>query len=171
MTQVIGIPRKKANGEWNTHTKNRALSSYEAGWSKGRIRRDYGIYSDTMQKWLQQRDPRRTGKARTGRPRILTVPHTKWALKWTLCQGYLGRKSPFAYICRQLSLPCSPKTLKRHFADLGYFKCKACPKPYITEATQLKRLAFERLYEACTHAWKRAHFSDECTFVMAHVTA
>lgn len=55
--------------------------------------------------------------------------------------------------------------MQQALAAWGYHKCKACPKPFISEAARQKRLLYckEKL-DWDINKWKPFIFSDECTF-------
>ena len=175
MTRIVPhSPKKRRSGgyhahEYGTPQKNQVYGRMDAGQSLLQISRETLIHRNTLSKWCKQRrfghfTERRTGKNRPGPALKLILKETQKVLHWILNRKYQGRVLSFSEVCQRLNLSVTPRTLSRKLAELGYHKCKACPKPFITPFQQSTRLQFCNKYKKWTHDWTRVRFSDECTF-------
>ncbi len=66
--------REKTRSEWDTPTKNRVRALiHEAKWSQRQVAKELGIPRTTVKRLARDDEPRRAGKARPGRPHLLSA--------------------------------------------------------------------------------------------------
>lgn len=133
-------------------------------WSKSKISREFDIPRQTVQRILRYDQSPRRNKKRTGRPQKITDRDLR-RLLILIRKNYEHRRLPYAQLAKECGLGCSGTTVRRALAGIGYYKCKACPKPFITESQRLKRRSWIREHVRWQQEdWDQVLWTDECTF-------
>jgi transposase len=66
----------------------------------------------------------------------------------------------------ELKLKCSPKTLERRLKEVGYFRCTACQKPFLTQEQARARWIWGLAHMFWWLEWRRILWLDEVTFLI-----
>lgn len=92
----------------------------------------YSLTTDTVS-WILNYDyPERARPTRTGRPReSLNEQEVRDIIEY-VSDSHEHRVLNYQQLHDELELKCSPKTLERRLKEVGYFRCTACQKPFLT---------------------------------------
>ena len=64
---------------------------------------------------------------------------------------------------QEVGLSVSPRTIERALSRLGYSRCKACKKPFISWENQKQRKTYsENHWQKPVEFWQKHMYSDEC---------
>jgi transposase len=126
------------NEEWTTPRRVRVKTMLECGVSKHEISRQLKIDRKTIRRIEQQETSRRPGKLRSGRPASNSERDLRHLI-FILRKNWEGRKLNWAKLGRDAGLSVSGWTIKRALNSVGYTRCKACKKPFISKDAQEKR--------------------------------
>ena len=100
-----------------------------------------GVPKSTVFRWVHESTSCRTGKTRTGRPTKLSKRDIRHLI-FMIRHGHAGRKLSYVQLALESGLNVSGMTVKRALNQIGYHRCKACRKPYISPSAQQKRIRF-----------------------------
>ena len=111
-------------------------------------------------------------KGKKYKPKLLSTRDLRQIIRW-ISVDYGSRRRRMHDIKSQLSISASGETIRRVLQRLGYRRCIACPRPFISKKAAAKRLAFAQQHRwwgtsdaAAERAsdWRKVVWSDECIF-------
>ena len=142
-TTMEDLPRLHGtHGEWQTPVKARVQSMcHDAHMTQKSIHEKTGVPTSTINRWVHETTARRVGKHRHGRPHKLNK-HDVRQMIYSLRKGHEGRKLSWRKLAQECGLEVSGKTVQRALNHVGYHRCRACRKPFISRAAQQKRRKF-----------------------------
>ena len=156
-------------GNFHTPTRTRVRAYDAAGLSQTQIKRkmlethNVTISQPTISRLLASNQSRRT-ITRLGRPRLISNRTARYLARLAT-RGWGSRRMIYKQIAQSIGLDVSVKTVQRALKKLGYRRCVACSRPFITSAQAKKRVAFaiKHLYWTINN-WARVIWSDEASF-------
>ena len=81
-------------------------------------------------------------------------------------KGWTSRRWTYKQLVAKMELNVSHYTVQRALKALGYQRCVACSRPFITPAQAKKRVEFALAHLAWTvNNWARVVWSDEASFM------
>ena len=90
---------------------------------------------------MQSKQPRQTGKARSGRPRRLDDIDLDCVLNWLIVGGWNVLRLDYEQIVKDLALPCSLYTLRRQLKEKkGVSSYFTLPKTLLSFKDKDKRI-------------------------------
>ena len=158
------VKRKTARKEHETPRRVRFRCLVEQGYSQSEAAELAKIPRTTAIKWLKQRpSDRRTGKERTGRPPLISDEKVEEIIKWMT--GHFDRRAlPLQEIARIHGIKASDNTILAAFARHGYHYHVPDCKPFLSQATQLKRYTFSIAnWDRPKEYWRKGLYYDETT--------
>lgn len=165
LTQLIHFttpPRNPPNGEWRTPKCTQALALVSTGISHRNVGKEVEVPRQTVDYWAINPEPRRTH--RTGRPPILNKHDVRRTLA-IVRSGWNGRKLSWPRLAVEAKLQCSGQTVQRALAKIGYHRCKACKKPFISKKCQDDRVAYAKEHlNKPKLFWRTQMYGDESSF-------
>ncbi|RPA80281.1 hypothetical protein BJ508DRAFT_199850, partial [Ascobolus immersus RN42] len=136
----------------------------EAGLTQQQVSDKLNVPRRTVGHWAQSRRTRRPGASRSGRPlkldkhdirRLIARIHSSWE----------GRKLSWRKLARDCGLDVCGQTIKNHLEAVGYHRCKACKKPFISKKAQEDRVLYAEEHGDKPKEYWRVHmYADECHF-------
>jgi transposase len=171
------IPEK----HWTTPQKQRIHDINEFGDSlkihtptgtrvtKTRLFRQQGVPRSSAYRFLKTPDPRRLEnsgirKETRGRKSILSPQDIRAIERLIWTNGYDGRVLSWESLKFEAAVNASAHTIQRYFLTMGYRRCVACRKGFISDAIAAKRVKFatDMLTKYPNpEDWRHVRFSDE----------
>jgi transposase len=158
------VKRKTARKEHETPRRVRFRCLIKQCHSQSEAAELAKVPRTTAIKWLKQRpSDRRTGKERTGRPPIISDEKVEEIVKWMT--GHFDRRSlPLQEIAKAHNIKASNNTILAAFARRGYHYHIPDCKPFLSQATQLKRYTFSIAnWDRPKEYWRKGLYYDETT--------
>jgi transposase len=155
----------RVRSEWDTPTRSRVRLMRDLGRPAWEIKRRTGVPERTQRLIGISGTDRRLGKQRTGRKKVIADSQID-----TMIQDLIGRYTirtlDWHQLIKKYDLEVSPRTLARRFRDRGFYKCRACQKPWLSHHHTHLRLQFSKEWKD-TPLWrvKLIHYSDETHFL------
>ncbi len=123
--------RPSAASEWTTPIRARVKQLRKSGFSGLDVRKETGVLQRTQLTWLKA-PVRRPGAERSGRPIKLDEDTVKKMVKHM--EGHYDRRIWSWQDCvTEFQLNCCSTTVKNHFNQAGYYKCRCCQKSWINQ--------------------------------------
>jgi len=141
-------PRHGDFGEWKTPTRVRVLDAHtDQHLSNRQISKLTGVPRSTVGDIIRSGNPRRVGSGRKGAKHKVTERIARRLIR-LLRTNWRTRCLPFKQLLIEANIDLSPSTARRALAKRGYRRCVACPRPFITQKQQKRRLQFaiEHIY-------------------------
>ncbi|KAF7915856.1 uncharacterized protein EAE98_000548 [Botrytis deweyae] len=137
---------------------------------KARVFRAYNVAPRTGYRHWHDRDPRRlhdstVRKETRGAKKTLTPRDIRAMEIMIQTEGFEARSLNWKQLGEACGLDQSGRTIARAMGSMGYRKCIACCKGWVTQRTAAARLQFARDMLAKypnPEDWRRVRFSDEC---------
>ena len=126
----------------------------------------YQLGESTVRRILQYDQPERARPTRTGRPRESLNDQEVRDIIDYICESHEHRVLNWVKLHDELKLSCSPKTLERRLKEVGFFRCTACQKPYLTRIQARARWVWGIAHMFWWQEWKKILWSDEVTFLI-----
>ena len=125
--------RPSAPSEWTTPSRARVKQLKKVGFSALDIYKETGVPRTTQYRWLEDNAPvRRPGAECSGRPIKLDQDTVKKMVKHM--EGHYDRRTWTWIDCvTEFQLDCCPATVRNHFNQAGYYKCRCCQKSWINQ--------------------------------------
>ena len=165
-------PRSGEHGDWHTPTRTRVRMLHDLGHGYGSIKKQmqtrYGVNlpKSTIRNFCKAPRARRLRRGIPGRPFSLTARTVRY-LAFVIRKGWCGRRLSWSRLKALEKLGCSTRTIGRALAKLGYHRCVACKRPFITYKQTKTRTKWARRHLCWTlNNWTRVVWSDECSFIM-----
>src|SRR4051794_29723781 len=144
---ILSDPIEKENNEWPTPARAVVRSLQRQGKSQREIVSKTQIPRRTVRRILKQESSCRERKRTAFRRHLMSTRDIRHCIR-TIAKNWTSRRMTFAELKTQLLYWPSVRTIRRELARIGYRRCIACPRPYITCKQAKKRLAF-----AQEHRW------------------
>jgi hypothetical protein len=160
--------RKTKRREWDTPPRVRVRILRATGLSTNETREITGVPRRTQYRIRHALSDRRDGAAiHPGRPPSVTEP-----MLWHIIEDIQGRFNERTLSWDELAakhkLPIKGRRLKELMNAIGYTKCKACQKSWMTQRQADDRVQFALAYiHLMDWQIKLIHFSDEVHFQKA----
>lgn len=123
--------KPSAPSEWTTPTRARVKQLKKNGFSALDIRKETGVSRSTQYLWLNA-PVRRPDAERSERPTKLDQDTVKKMIK--SMEGHYDRRIWKWQDCVDVfQLNCTAVTVKNHFNQAEYYKCKSCQKSWINQ--------------------------------------
>ena len=132
---------------WHTPKRARVRQARADGKSWRQIHQELGVPKGIAQRICKSNSDRRTRKGKQYQKKLLNIRHLRRIIRF-IAQSHSTRRMTFEQVKKALNLPASARTIRRELRKIGYRRCIACPKPFISRAQAKKRLAF-----AYEHRW------------------
>jgi transposase len=162
---VMGVVKRKTDRrEHSTPKRTRFRCLVEEGYSYSEAARRAKVDRTTAIRWLHQRpSDRRTGKTRPGRPPIISNAKVEEMVKWMT--GHFDRRAlPLQKLVRIHGIKASDNTILAAFARQGYHHHIPDCKPFLSQATKLKRYTFSIAnWDRPKEYWRKGLYYDETT--------
>jgi hypothetical protein len=136
-----------------------------AKWGPSQLAHTYRTGRSTINRILEYDAPERARLTRTGRPRLLNQQQVYDIIDY-ISFSYQHRCLDYLQLKTELQLDCSIDILERRLKEQGYYRCVACPKPYLTLKQSAQRWLYGLQHLFWTVQWPSILFSDECTFLV-----
>jgi transposase len=156
----MGYVRKTLQKEHDTHKRSPFRCLLEQGYAQRDAARRLDLVRGMASKWVSDR---RTGKGRTGRPPIISDEKVEEMIKWMM--GYFNRRAMLLQeIAREHGIKASNDTILAAFARHGYHHHVPDCKPFLSQATQLKRYTFSIAnWDRPKEYWRKGPYYNETT--------
>ena len=158
-------PRQGPTGEW-TSPKRKVVRSRcrKDNISAAKVSRLELVPVSTVKDMLKQETCHRPGRNRSGRPPLVNERTVRQLIR-AIRASVDGRFSSYGKLAKEMGIKAHRTTIKRALNNAGYYKCAACPKPFINEQNRKKRLAFAHEHvNKPIEFWKRVIWTDESSF-------
>jgi transposase len=123
--------KPSAPSEWTTPSRARVKQLKKVGFSALDIQKETGVPRTTQYTWLNA-PVRRPGADRSGRPTKLDQDTVKKMIK-SMEGHYDKRIWKWKNCVDEFELDCGADTVKNHFNQAGYYKCRCCQKSWINQ--------------------------------------
>ena len=138
--------------------------SSKNGLRPAEIARRTGVPDSSVRRILSFKTSQRARVGRAGRPPKLNNRNVRQLLR-EIRGSEKGRQAPYESLAKSLGIEASRAAIRRALNEAGYFKCKACHKPYINEINRRKRLEFAHAHRHWgIDNWRRVIWTDESSF-------
>ena len=159
----------KTTFEYDTPTRVRIKTKFEDGLTRAQIRAQTGVPERSQRYITASKEDRRSGRMRQGAKPKIDRKLLHQIIDY-ISSGYAQRTTSWEQL-RQLFTPWirTPDTVKKHLNMAGYFKCKACQKSYLRQASIEARESFcSRIILYSNHLtfWRAVRFTDEVHFCL-----
>jgi transposase len=153
------VKRKTARREHETPRRTRFRCLIEQGFSQRDAARQVGAVRSTAQGWLSDRRPPK----RKGKPPIISDEKVEEMAKWMT--GHFDRRAlPLQEIAKIHGIKASDTTILAAFARHGYHHHIPDCKPFLSQATKLKRYTFSIAnWDRPKEYWRKGLYYDETT--------
>jgi transposase len=158
------VKRKTARKEHETPRRVRFRCLIEQGHSQSEAAELAEVPRTTAIKWLKQRPSDRcTGKARYGRPPIISDAKVKEIVEWIT--GHFDRRAmPLQEIARLHGIKACNDTILAAFARHGYHHHIPDYKPFLSQHAKRKRYIFSIAnWDRPKEYWRKGFYYDETT--------
>ena len=126
-------PRKKRD-IYHTPMRTRVLTYLDQGMPVEKIKQKTGVSRPTIYRWKRIKQPRRSIDVRNrGAPHIISEEEVDRMLSILYSDGFNGRIKKWKDLAQaaKFEFEVSAKTIRRHFKERGYRKCRACSKVFL----------------------------------------
>lgn len=158
---------QKPKSDWTTPTRAKVKVLLESGESQSRISELTGVPQPTISRWKKEGAASRRNAGVyviRGRPKKLDK-HDIRRLIAKITSSYQNRVLSWTKLAEDCGLRCSGYTVKRALNLVGYHRCKACKKPFISEKCRKDRTIYSNEYLHKSKEFWRPHlYIDECNF-------
>jgi transposase len=153
------VKRKTARREHETPRRTRFRCLIEQGFSQRDAARQVGAVRSTAQGWLSDRRPPK----RKGKPPIISNEKVEEMAKWMT--GHFDRRAlPLQEIAKIHGIKAFNTTILAAFARHGYHHYIPDYKPFLSQATKLKRYTFSITnWDRPKEYWRKGLYYDETT--------
>jgi transposase len=160
---TMNSKRKVGRKHWDTPARIKVLTLKDEGYSDRAIEEKTGVPKSTVARICKNRKERRN-HYRIGQPRKLTKHDTRRILA-IATKNWDGRKLSYHQLAKEAGVTASGKTVKRALRKLGYRRCRACRKPFISVQNQWARRGYAQEHaDKDGYYWRRHMYADECSF-------
>jgi hypothetical protein len=142
------------------------------GMTAYKIIKQTGLPESTIKRVLRAKSSHRSRKGKQFKPHLLKFRDVSRIIRH-ITKTYAGRKLSYHQLKSELHIKASANTIRRDLREVGFRRCVACPRPFISKSAAKRRLAFAKKYRwwgtsdyaAATHGdWRKVIWSDECIF-------
>lgn len=165
--------------DWKTPKRLKIRQARRDGKSWRQISKDFGCPKSTAQRICKAPSSKRDRKGKVGLKKVLGMRTIRQIIR-LIAKNHTTRRMTFEQVKYVLGLEASPRTIRRALRAAGYFRCIACPRPFISRQQAKKRLDFalaHRWWGTSDYAasrrgggdWRKVIWSDECIFEVGKV--
>lgn len=126
------------------------------------------ISQSTISRTLTQKHVRKLRRGKpTGRPRKLSDRTARY-IAYVVRKGWRTRRLTYSQLIKEyIKEDISRQTLGRALRRLGYIRCIACKRAFITEKQALSRIDWADTFQNSTldGLWAKVIWTDECSFM------
>ena len=166
--------RKTPQSEWSTPARSTVRSLWKAGNSIAEIKRQTTIPRTTIKRWIEAKSSRTQRKGKSTRRRFVSKRQIRQIIRY-IAKNWSTRRLSLEQVRAHLNIEASARTIRRELRRVGYRRCIACPRPFISRKQAKKRLDFafsHRWWGTSDWAasregggdWRKVIWSDECIF-------
>ena len=174
---IFSSPPKKDKGEWPTPVRQTVRNLKREGKSQREIVAQTSLPRTSIRRILRQESSRRARKKKAPKPHLMSIREIRRCIRY-LSKDWSTRRLSFEQLRTHLGVQASARTIRRELRRVGYRRCIACPRPFISRKQAKKRLAFaieHRWWGTLDYAlhredgkqggdWRKVVWSDEATF-------
>jgi transposase len=166
------VREHKPGMEWKTPERSKIRGWRAERKSYGQIMKMCGtrdgkplITRSTIQKIVKAPRSKRQRANKATKKKILKLADIQRVLRFVSASWH-NRRLSYARLVVECKLKCKTTTLRRSLKAVGYRRCVACRRPFISKKQAEKRLAFALKYRwwSVEEHWKHVAWSDEATF-------
>ncbi len=169
-TSPSSSPRSGTRGAFHTSRRIRIKAYYSSSHSQRRIVRllkehhNVEISQATVSRIIASAYDRRK-HTKSGRLRKISSRTARYLAR-VATRGWTERRLTWTQLVKSIGLNVSRHTVRRALKILGYRRCVACGRPYISDKQAKKRVDWANKHKFWTiNNWARVVWSDECSFV------
>ena len=166
--------RKTPQSEWSTPARSTVGSLWKAGNSIAEIKRQTTIPRTTIKRWIEVKSSRTQRKGKSTRRRFVSKRQIRQIIRY-IAKNWSTRRLSLEQVRAHLNIEASARTIRRELRRVGYRRCIACPRPFISRKQAKKRLDFafsHRWWGTSDWAasregggdWRKVIWSDDCIF-------
>ena len=174
---VFSSPPQKEKGEWPTPVRQTVRQLQRQGKSQREIVLKTTLPRRTIHTILRQESSHRLHRRKAPKPHMMSIREIRRCIRH-ISRDWSTRCLTFEQVHTQLGIQASARTIRRELCHVGYRRCIACPRPYISRKQAKKRLGFaleHRWWGTSDYTafrqdgrvggdWRKVIWSDEATF-------
>lgn len=141
-TEVLSSsPIYEVGRNWHTPKRARVRQAREDGKSWGWIERELRVPRSTARGICKAPTSRRTRKWKQYQKKLLNRRDLRRIIRF-ISQNYTTRRLSFQRVRALLGIEASARTIRRELRKIGYRRCIACSRPFISRKQAKKRFGF-----------------------------
>ena len=114
---------------------------WKAGNSIAEIKRQTTIPRTTIKRWIEAKSSRTQRKGKSTRRRFVSKRQIRQIIRY-IAKNWSTRRLSLEQVRAHLNIEASARTIRRELRRVGYRRCIACPRPFISRKQAKKRLDF-----------------------------